>query len=244
MSPTSVRSKSRSQSSAATTTPQSPQTRGRVIYVGTGPGDPDLLTLGAIAALADASVVILDDESQQDLLTPSCDHSRRRCGDRDDRSVRGRQATQSVGAGQAHPQAHRRRRPGGPARLGDPFLDNAIADEAAACVRGGADFEVVPGVSSLTAVPEYAGIDLSHTGGVHFASILRRPVHQNDHFPAVGQHPDPGDQHQGAEHVRGLVDAATAAGRPDDDHVLATLHGGSTEQLTIATTLSELPPPR
>ena len=54
---------------------------------------------------------------------------------------------------------------------GDPFLDNAIADEAAACVRGGADFEVVPGVSSLTAVPEYAGIDLSHAGGVHFASI-------------------------------------------------------------------------
>ena len=54
---------------------------------------------------------------------------------------------------------------------GDPFWDNAVADEAAACVRGGVDFEVVPGVSSLTAVPEYAGVDLSHTGGVHFASV-------------------------------------------------------------------------
>jgi uroporphyrinogen III methyltransferase/synthase len=30
-----------------------------VIFVGTGPGDPDLLTLGAIAALADASTVIM-----------------------------------------------------------------------------------------------------------------------------------------------------------------------------------------
>ena len=46
-----------------------------------------------------------------------------------------------------------------------------MADEAAACVRGGIDFEVVPGVSSLTAVPEYAGIDLIHAGGVHFASV-------------------------------------------------------------------------
>jgi uroporphyrinogen III methyltransferase/synthase len=40
---------------------------------------------------------------------------------------------------------------------GDPFLDNAVADEAAACVRGGIDFEVVPGVSSLTAVPSTPG---------------------------------------------------------------------------------------
>ena len=39
-----------------------------MIYVGTGPGDPDLLTLGAIAALADAAVVILDDERQREIL--------------------------------------------------------------------------------------------------------------------------------------------------------------------------------
>ena len=57
--------KSRSQSSASTT---APTTRGRVIFVGTGPGDPDLLTLGAIAALADASAVILDSERQAELL--------------------------------------------------------------------------------------------------------------------------------------------------------------------------------
>ena len=44
-----------------TTSPAAPAARGRVIFVGTGPGDPDLLTLGAIAALADASAVILSD---------------------------------------------------------------------------------------------------------------------------------------------------------------------------------------
>jgi uroporphyrinogen III methyltransferase/synthase len=39
-----------------------------VIFVGTGPGDPDLLTLGAIAALADASSVILDNDRQREIL--------------------------------------------------------------------------------------------------------------------------------------------------------------------------------
>ena len=42
------------------------------------------------------------------------------------------------------------------------------------------------------------------------------------------------------EYVAALVDAARSAGRSDDDHVLATLHGGSTEQVTIATTLADL----
>ena len=49
-------------------TPTAPIAKGRVIFVGTGPGDPDLLTLGAIAALADASSVILDNDRQREIL--------------------------------------------------------------------------------------------------------------------------------------------------------------------------------
>ncbi len=121
---------------------------------------------------------------------------------------------------------------------GDPFLDNGVADEAAACVRGGIDFEVVPGVSSLTAVPEYAGIDLNHGGGVHFASVL------DGKFSKANT-----GQWGGASTlvvstcvsmVGGLVDAALAAGRPGDDQVLATFHGGSTEQTSLPTTLTDL----
>ncbi|MDF2748457.1 MAG: cobA hemD, partial [Propionibacteriaceae bacterium] len=121
---------------------------------------------------------------------------------------------------------------------GDPFLDNAVADEAAACVRGGIDFEVVPGVSSLTAVPEYAGIDLIHAGGVHFAAVTdgkfnKVNTSQWGMVPTVVVSTV-------VSMIAGLVEAARTAGRPDDDHVLATLHGGSTEQVTISTTLAEL----
>ena len=142
-----------------------------MIFVGTGPGDPDLLTLGAIAALADASAVILDDDRQREILAhPAIT------------LARGAEVT-TLGLTEASkpltPSARAKivlKQAAGGGRVvrlvtGDPFLDNAVADEAAACVRGGIDFEVVPGVSSLTAVPEYAGIDLIHAGGVQFASV-------------------------------------------------------------------------
>ena len=40
--------------------------------------------------------------------------------------------------------------------------------------------------------------------------------------------------------IAGMVEAAKAAGRPGDDHVIVTLHGGSTDQITLPTTLDGL----
>ena len=40
--------------------------------------------------------------------------------------------------------------------------------------------------------------------------------------------------------ISGLVEAAKTAGRPGDDHVVVTLHGGSTEQITLTTTVDGL----
>ncbi|HKH55467.1 MAG TPA: uroporphyrinogen-III synthase [Propionibacteriaceae bacterium] len=218
--------------------PPAPTARGRVIFVGTGPGDPDLLTLGAIAALADASAVILDHERQAEILA----HPAITLGEGAEVSTlglseAGKPLTPSARAKIVIKYASAGRRV---VRLvsGDPFLDNAVADEAAACVRGGIDFEVVPGVSSLTAVPEYAGIDLIHAGGVHFAAVTdgkfnKVNTSQWGMVPTVVVSTV-------VSMIAGLVEAARTAGRPDDDHVLATLHGGSTEQVTISTTLAEL----
>ena len=44
---------------------------------------------------------------------------------------------------------------------GDPFLYASGPEEAQACVKAGIGFEIVPGVSSVTAVPAYAGIPLT-----------------------------------------------------------------------------------
>ncbi|MFL6064037.1 MAG: uroporphyrinogen-III synthase [Friedmanniella sp.] len=224
---------SRTSSSAAT-----PATRGRVIFVGTGPGDPDLLTLGAIAALADASAVILDSDRQSEILA----HPAVTLGEEADVAVLGTTETGRPLSPSARAKIVLKHACAG-ARVvrlvtGDPFLDNAVADEAAACVRGGIDFEVVPGVSSLTSVPEYAGIDLIHSGGVQFASVTdgkfsKAHTHQWGSASTVVVSTL-------VSMVGSLVDAAKGAGRPGSDHVVVTLHGGSTEQITLPTTLDDL----
>jgi len=220
------------------TSSSAPATRGRVIFVGTGPGDPDLLTLGAIAALADASAVILDTNRQSEILS----HPAVTLAEQAEVTILGTTEAGRPLSPSARAKVVLRHASAGSrvVRLvtGDPFLDNAVADEAAACVRGGIDFEVVPGVSSLTAVPEYAGIDLIHSGGVQFAAVT------DGKFSKANT-----AQWGGAatvvvstlvSMVGGLVTAAKAAGRPGTDHAVATLHGGSTEQITLPSTLDGL----
>ncbi|GAB3744099.1 bifunctional uroporphyrinogen-III C-methyltransferase/uroporphyrinogen-III synthase [Microlunatus parietis] len=235
MSTTSVRKSSRQPAQV----PTAPSPRGRVIFVGTGPGDPDLLTLGAIAALADAGAVILDSEQQQELLghpaiTLSPDAEVSTLGP----TEAGKPLTPSARAKLVLKHASTGARV---VRLvaGDPFLDNGVADEAAACVRGGIDFEVVPGVSRLTAVPEYAGVDLNHGGGVHFVSAPEGRFTK----AATAQWATAATLviSTRAGVVGDLTAAAIAAGRPEADPALITLHGGSTEQTSVSTTLAELP---
>jgi uroporphyrinogen III methyltransferase/synthase len=196
------------------------------------------LTLGAIAALADASSVILDNERQREILQ----HPAITVAEGANVATLGVSEAGKPLTAQARAKIVLKAAAAGGriVRLvsGDPFLDNGVADEAAACVRGGIDFEVVPGVSSLTAVPEYAGVDLNHGGGVHFASVLD------------GKFAKASCAQWGTAStlvvstcvsmVDGLVEAAVNAGRPGADHVLVTFHGGSTEQTSVATTLAEL----
>ena len=44
---------------------------------------------------------------------------------------------------------------------GDPFVYASGPEEAQACVKAGVGFEIVPGVSAVTAVPAYAGVPLT-----------------------------------------------------------------------------------
>ena len=133
-------------------------TNEKIYIVGAGPGDPDLITVRGAQVLEQADVVLYDRLVHPDLLDRTAPDAIRifvgkRCGHA------------SVTQAEINETMMRHARGGNRVvRLkgGDPFIFGRGAEECLELVRAGIPFEVVPGVSSATAVPAYAGIPLTH----------------------------------------------------------------------------------
>lgn len=125
-----------------------------VWLVGAGPGDPGLLTVRGLELIRGCDALVYDvlvapelvDEAPDDaLVIPREDVGQ---AELNELLVElGRQGLEVV-------------------RLkgGDPFVFGRGSEEAEALAAAGISFEVVPGVSALSAVPASAGIPLTHRG--------------------------------------------------------------------------------
>ncbi|HEX5190197.1 MAG TPA: uroporphyrinogen-III synthase [Streptosporangiaceae bacterium] len=192
---------------------------GLVALVGIGPGDEGLLTLRAATLLAEADLVVA-----APWVSERIEHRLR-----DDATVVDSAALET------DPKLLIKAAKAGQVALrlfgGDPFLFCAAASDAAACAKAKVAYEVVPGVSSATAVPAYAGIPLTQdvTGDVriiHAAEVSRMTA-------------GPGTLViLGAE--TGIADIAKmliAAGWPDNTPFAITWNGTTTDQHTVVSTL-------
>ncbi len=131
---------------------------GRVFLIGAGPGDPELLTLKAVRALATADVVLVDDLVNRAVLVHVSPMARVvEVGKR--------------GGCRSTPQAFIERlmlrlARGGKvvARVkgGDPFMFGRGGEEMLALRRAGIECEVVPGITAGMAVPATCGIPVTH----------------------------------------------------------------------------------
>jgi uroporphyrinogen III methyltransferase/synthase len=131
------------------------KSKGTVYLVGAGPGDAGLLTLRGAELLRRADVVLHDALVNPDLLRlapPSAEFIAR-------------------GKNMSMPQEEitalliaRAREGKCVVRLkgGDPYIFGRGGEEAGALAAAKIHFEVVPGVSSVVAAPNYAGIPLTH----------------------------------------------------------------------------------
>jgi uroporphyrinogen III methyltransferase / synthase len=133
---------------------------GHVTFVGVGPGDPALLTIAGRDVLANADAVVVEGP-EHDAFLAYCrpdvevvDGS----GAEGSRALRvAARARLVVKAAKASANVVR-------LLTGDPFTFSSGAEEAAACRKAGIGFNVVPGVSEVSAVPTYAGIPLTMKG--------------------------------------------------------------------------------
>src|SRR5580704_12320754 len=131
------------------------KSKGAVYLVGAGPGDAGLLTLRGAELLRRADAVIYDLLVNPALL---------RLAPADAELIsRGKRA--DIPQEKINALMIQKAREGNMVvRLkgGDPYIMGRGGEEAGALAEAKIYFEVVPGVSSITAVPNYAGIPLTH----------------------------------------------------------------------------------
>ncbi|HET6653657.1 MAG TPA: uroporphyrinogen-III C-methyltransferase [Nocardioides sp.] len=225
-------SKTAATSKAARTTRASAPT-GFVSFVGSGPGDPELLTVRAADLLRAAEVVVTEAPEHAALvasLAPAAEVVDGGFG------TDGQPLTHAGRAKVVVKQAKTGRRV---VRLmaGDPFVYASGPEEAQACVKAGVGFEIVPGVSSVTAVPAYAGVPLTDKKHREVAVVncsearIDWSAYADDRtlvlLSAVGAI---------GEVAKALVDAGRDAATP----VAMTRVGTTTEQETVVSTLERI----
>jgi uroporphyrin-III C-methyltransferase/precorrin-2 dehydrogenase/sirohydrochlorin ferrochelatase len=132
--------------------------RGRVLIVGAGPGDPDLLTLKALQALQRADVVLYDSLVGPEIL----DYVRR---DAARAPVGKRRGAHILSQAEIHALMLREAQAGRiVVRLkgGDPFIFGRGGEEKAFLEAHGVSVEVVPGVTAAAGAGAAAGLPLTH----------------------------------------------------------------------------------
>ena len=221
---------------------------GCVVFVGSGPGDPGLLTIRARNVLTCAEVVFIDPDVPDDVrvlvgssLPEGPKLSSPDPGIVDDTVDPNLPHVPDVRPALGEP-AEVARTLAAEARAGidvvrlvagDPLSVDSVITEVLAVAKTGLQFEVIPGLPSSTAVPAYAGLPL---GSAHTVADVRGDVD----WAALAAAPGPLILHATAEHLpdaaRTLIDYGLSEATP----CVVTAHGTTCRQRSIETTLDGL----
>ncbi|WP_203805024.1 uroporphyrinogen-III synthase [Mycobacterium heckeshornense] len=229
---------------------------GRIMFVGSGPGDPGLLTTRAASVLANAALVFTDPdvpESVQALIGtdlppvsgPAPAGAAEATEAADAAATETAAAVVSVGpdirpalgepAEVAKTLIAEARSGADVVRLvaGDPLAVDAVITEVNAVARAHLQFEVVPGLAATTAVPTYAGLPV---GSAHTVADVRGDVD----WAALAAAPGPLILQATASHLadaaRTLIDYGLAESTP----CVVTAAGTTCAQRSVETTLHTL----
>ena len=203
-----------------------------VALVGAGPGDPGLITVRGLELLRACDAVVYDrlvapelvDETPADALRIPRDGLLQEQID-DLLVALGRQGLDVV-------------------RLkgGDPYVFGRGGEEALALAEAGIPFEVVPGISSIAAVPAAAGIPVTHRGVADRVTIAT--AHAADGSPPDYASLAAADGtlvlFMGLARLGELAAGLTGAGMADDTPTAVVSRGTLPDQEVVTATLEEI----
>ncbi len=217
-----------------------PGRRGSVALVGAGPGDPELLTVAAVRALAAADVVLYDHLVGPGVLDLAAARVERICVGK--RSGRHSATQETICALMiAHARAgHRVVRLKG----GDPMLFGRAGEELDALRAAGIPVRVIPGITAALGCAAGAGVSLTRRGvarSVHFVTAHCRAG--DDDAIDWRRHADPQATlaiYMGRDRFAHIAAALIDGGRSSGTPVLVIENGTRPDERRTAGTLAEL----
>jgi uroporphyrinogen III methyltransferase / synthase len=234
---------------------------GRILFVGSGPGDPGLLTTRARAVLANAALVFTDPDVPEQILTiigselppasgpvpaPTSTPSGADSEVADAAAAEESSPVVTLGpdirpalgdsAEVAKMLAHEARLGVDVVRLvaGDPLSIDSVLAEVTAVAKTALTFEILPGLPASTAVPTYAGLPL---GSSHTVADVRAPEVD---WAALAAAPGPLILHATAQHLADAARALVEHGLVDTTPCVVTAQGTTCAQRSVEATLAEL----
>jgi uroporphyrin-III C-methyltransferase len=211
---------------------------GSVWLVGAGPGDPGLLTLHAVNALAQADVVIYDALVDRRILQYArpgslVEYAGKRGGKP---SPKQRDISlKLIALARAGKRVCR-------LKGGDPFVFGRGGEEALALVEAGIPFRVVPGVTAGIGGPAYAGIPVTHRDVNHVVTFLTGHdqsglTPSSIDWNGVARGAPVIVMYMAVKHLAQIAAALILAGRATDEPLAVISHATTEAQQVLETTL-------
>ena len=215
---------------------------GKVYLVGAGPGDAGLLTLRGAELLRRAEVVIYDMLANPELLrlAPATAELISR-GSRGTDAALSQDDLNALIVAKAKEGKVVIRLKGG-----DPYIFGRGGEEAEELVAANIPFEVVPGVSSIVAAPNYAGIPLTHREHASTFTVLtghEDPDKETSDldFEQIAKIPGTKVILMGLKRLKELTETLIARGLSPETPVAMVRSGTTGYQQSIEGTLATIP---
>jgi uroporphyrin-III C-methyltransferase len=217
---------------------------GKVILVGAGPGDPELLTVKAVKAIGSADVLLVDDLVNPEILAYASPAARViPVGKRGGCQSTPQEFIERLMIGEAQAGRCVVRLKGG-----DPFIFGRGGEERAHLMEQGIEVEVINGISSGLAAPSSIGVPLTHRDFASGAIFVTGHERADDGAPA--RTPDWALLAQtgltlviymGVARCRQIQAALLAGGKPGSTPVAVIQSATGAKQNQLLTTLARLP---
>ncbi|MFT3731109.1 MAG: uroporphyrinogen-III C-methyltransferase [Hyphomicrobium sp.] len=131
---------------------------GRVVLVGAGPGDPELLTIKAMRAIESADVILFDALVSEEILDLAPSHAELICvGKRGGRPSCRQDDINELMVRYARAGKHVVR-----LKAGDPAIFGRAGEEISHLELEGLEAEIIPGITAASAMAAAFGISLTH----------------------------------------------------------------------------------